>query len=727
MPRQKLPVNFCAIASRLDGKSMSTRRFPFRNKKKQPPQSRSQVPSKGHKPTPAPPRGPRVEVEGVLQLKGHFGFVLSEDPKTGDVMVNGPSLKMAMNGDRVRARVTGQEPSTQAGAPGRRSGEIIEVLTHAHQTVVGVFRRMGNLPVVVPEDEGPWVHLSDLKSFVPHVGDIVTARIETWATAQRAATAVLSEVLGPRDAAGVDMQILIRKHELPDAFAPEVIAEAERWGSEVPDTAWQGRENFFNQRVFTIDGADAKDFDDAVHIERLPDGGWRLGVHIADVAEYVQPGSALDVSAYERGTSVYLSGTVIPMLPFPLSDNLCSLRPDVVRLTLSCVMEIDPSGNIGQARILESAIRSARRFTYDEVETVLRGGTVERVTPEIVADVHEMEKLATLLRRRRFGRGSLDFDFPEPDVVTGLDGKPTDIRKRERLESHRLIEDFMLAANESVARHMQHHPFIYRIHETPDPAKMEKLQKALQLMGLQTPRHLDTAQPAVLQHVIQASEGTPLQATVHLMVLRSLKQAVYSPVNKGHFGLASSCYTHFTSPIRRYPDLIVHRIVKQGLRGTFNGGYWKQQLPAIASHTSRRERIAVDAEREYLDVQKVRLMESRVGDTFDGVVSSVTNFGIFIQLNEFFVEGLVHITRLGQDYFLYDESRMTLRGRRSNRVFAMGQKVKVQLAAANVLKRQLDFELLSSETVRGPQASQTKQEPHKGRHRKHRGPKDRRR
>jgi ribonuclease R len=312
----------------------------------------------------------------------------------------------------------------------------------------------------------------------------------------------------------------------------------------------------------------------------------------------------------------------------------------------------------------------------------------------VAADVREMHVLARLLRKKRFARGSLDFDFPEPEVVVGLDGKPLDIRRRERLESHRLIEDFMLAANEAVARHMKSHPFLYRIHETPDPAKMAKLQKSLEALGLHGLRHLNATDPSALQKVIRASQGTPSQAMVHVMVLRSLKRAVYSAVNKGHYGLASACYTHFTSPIRRYPDLLVHRMIKDRLQGRSREAHWKKELPALAAHASRRERLAVDAEREYLDLQKVRLMEPRVGETFTGAISSVTNFGFFVQLDEFFVEGLVHVTTLGKDYFIFDEPRMELRGRRSGRRFFMGQKVKVRLAAANPLKHQLDFQLI---------------------------------
>lgn len=676
----------------------------FRNKKKHNPLPRSQAsfstrhaPPATHHPKPLSKREAEI-VEGIYQSKGKFGFVLAENPKLGDVMIQGPTARLAMSGDRVRARVTsGPEEA-------RRSGEMTDVLVRSRETMVGAFRRMGNLPVLVPDDDGPMVHLTDLKSLVPHVGDIVTAKILTWPTGKDAATGALVEILGPRDAPGVDLRTLIRKYELPDAFPPEVAREADAYGHDVPDSTWQGRRTFFDRRVFTIDGADAKDFDDAVSLEPLPHG-WRLGVHIADVAHYVKEGSGLDAEAYRRGTSVYLTGTVIPMLPFPLSDNLCSLRPDRVRLTLSCVMDIDKDGHVSATQVFESAIKSAKRFTYEEVEAILKGETPGNVTSEIVADVREMGVLARLLRAKRFGRGSLDFDFPEPEVVTGLDGRPLDIRKRGRLESHRLIEDFMLAANEAIARYMSSTPFLYRIHETPDPAKLQKLTATLGQLGLRIPRHINPEHPSALQTVIKASERTPLQPIVHLMVLRSLKQAVYSPANKGHYGLASECYTHFTSPIRRYPDLIVHRIVKERLHHALKSTHWKNALHGICTHTSRRERWAVDAEREYLDIQKVRLMEPRVGETFTGTVSSVTAFGFFVQLKEFFVEGLVHVTSLGNDYFIYDEARMTLKGRKSGRVFSMGQPVTIRLAAANILKHQLDFQLISADKAPTPAPS----------------------
>lgn len=584
-----------------------------------------------------------------------------------------------MDGDRVRVRVTSRPTEL------RRSGAIVSVLTRAHETVVGSFQRQGNRAVVISDDGNSVVQLLDMGKFSPRVNDMAVARITRWPTEGKGAAGILTEVLGPRDKPGVEFQTVVRKYELPKDFSVEAENEAAAFGEAVPESAWKNskRETFFDRRVFTIDGADAKDFDDAVSIEPLKDG-WRLGVHIADVAQYVRPDTTLDKEAYERGTSVYFTGSVIPMLPFPLSDGLCSLRPDVVRLTLSCVMDIHHDGRVGHYRVVESAIKSAKRFTYEQVQDVLNGNTLPGLDPDVAADVRTMGELARLLRRKRFGRGSLDFDFPEPKVSIDAEGRPIDIRPRERLESHKLIEEFMLLANETVARYMGAQPFLYRIHETPDPARIEKLKKALDALGVKM---------GSISEVLKTTENTPMQAIVHLLVLRSLKQAVYSPQNRGHFGLASECYTHFTSPIRRYPDLTVHRLIKERLHGINRKTYWEDQLTPLTAHCSKRERVAVEAEREFMDIQKTRLMQPHVGKIFDGVVSSVTNFGFFVQLDRYFVEGLVHVTGLGNDYFVFDENRMTLTGRRTGRVFSLGLKVRVRIAAANVLKHQLDFDI----------------------------------
>ncbi len=684
----------------------------FHSKKKFSPQARShtrRLPPSTH-PLPSSQSGPQVYVEGILQVKGKVGFILSEDSKLGDVLIQGPSLKLAMEGDRVRAHVL------STGADGRRMGVITAVLVRARDTVVGTFKRFGNM-AAVSLDADAIVRILDMGKLSPKVGDVIVVRITRWPTSKEAPAGVLTEILGSRNTPGVDLDEVIRRYDLPQKFTEEVQSEAAAFGSEVPESMWKdpSRELFFDRRLFTIDGADAKDFDDAVSLEPITDG-WRLGVHIADVAQYVKPESSLDKEAYRRGTSVYFPGSVLPMLPFPLSDGLCSLRPDCVRLTLSCLMDIDQEGRVKNYRIVESAIKSSKRFTYEEVEEILKGTNPPNLDPLVIKDVRDMGTLARLLRKKRLERGSLDFDFPEPNVVLDPHGRPIDIHRKDRLEAHRLIEDFMLLANETVARHMQGRPFLYRIHETPDPTRVEKLFKTLDAIGLVVPKNRDTTHPSAFRAILAAAEGKPIQQMVHMSILRSLKQAIYSPVDKGHYGLASESYTHFTSPIRRYPDLIVHRLLKERIHNVQRAEYWSQKLSSICEHTSKRERVAVEAEREFMDVQKVRLMEPHVGETFSGVISGVTNFGFFVELDTYFIQGLVHVTNLGSDYYVFDENRQTLSGRRNGHTFAMGQKVKVQLASANVLKRQIDFQLVS-ESPR-PRQQDSKPQKHFHRHKR---------
>ncbi len=490
---------------------------------------------------------------------------------------------------------------------------------------------------------------------------------------------------------------LLKKHALSVEFPATVQSKSTSFGLEVPQSSWQKRETFFHVPVFTIDGPDAKDFDDAVSLESRSNGGWRLGVHIADASHYVAEGSVLDKEAFKRGTSVYLLNTVVPMLPCSLSAGLCSLRPHVVRLTLSCVMDLDTQGRVVSYRIMESAIRSAKRFTYDDVDAILKGKGNGGASPAIANTVNAMGKVARVLRHAREKRGALDFDAPEPVVVFDKIGQPVHVRKQERLESHRLIEEFMLLANETVAKDMRAYPFLYRVHDKPDKQRISKLEEMLKSVGMTVPKELLHGRVSALQSVLASAKGLPIQPMVQMMVMRTLNQAVYSSANIGHFGLASPCYTHFTSPIRRYPDLIVHRILKERLRGVLNGkrhAYWKTRLPKIALWSSARERAAVDAEREYTDQKKVQVMEKHVGDIFNGIVTGVTGFGFFVQLNDIFVEGLVHVSNIGGDYYVFDKVRSQLRGRRTGRVFRMGTHVRVQVAAARSMKKQLDFELL---------------------------------
>lgn len=639
--------------------------------------------AKGGRPAPS---GEAQFVEGSLQKKPRFGFVLSETPGKPDLFVSGPSLAWAMNGDRVRARV--------ARGGDRPEGEIVAVLQRKRSTLAGVFQA-GPRPRLVPEEGGDPLALEDLAGLKPENGDLCVALVTRWPDASGPAAGTLLEILGRRNDPAADLKFLLRKHELPQDFPIDVEQEAASFGDEVPPSAWQGRRTFFDVPVFTIDGADAKDFDDAVSLEPRTGGGWRLGVHIADVAHYVREGSALDEEARLRGTSAYLTGAVIPMLPFPLSDNLCSLRPHVARLTLTCLMDIDDAGRVVHHEVFESVIRSARRFTYDEVEEVLQGRRVE-VSERVRQSVLEMGGLARRLRDIRFGRGSLDFDFPEPVIIVDDQGWPVDARRKERGESHRLIEEFMLLANETVARHMARGPFLYRVHDRPDPAKMETLQKTLKAVGVPVPPSIGAGRPAALRQVLESVKGKPVEPMVHTLTLRSLKQAVYSPENKGHFGLASEAYTHFTSPIRRYPDLLVHRLVKEKLHGRLTEerqSAWKSLLPGLTEDASRLERRAVEAEREFLALKRAQLMSRRLGDTFEAVVTGVAAFGVFVQPTAVFVEGLMALERLPRDQYDYDALRLQLRGRRTGRSFRLGQTVRVRLAGVNVEKRELDFAL----------------------------------
>jgi ribonuclease R len=605
-------------------------------------------------------------------VRGRFGFVLSEEPGTPDVYVGPETLRLAMDGDRVLVRVLpegsggGRAPAARGGGA-RRSGEILKVLQRARDTVVGVFQRLRGADVLMPEIGGEPVKVLDRGGLSPKEGELAVVKVTAWPDASRGAAGVLNEILGLRDEPGVDVKAIVRKYELPEAFPADVLQEARGFGDEVPEAALAGRTTYFHVPVFTIDGADAKDFDDAVSLEPAPSGGWRLGVHIADVAHYVREGGPLDEEAFRRGTSVYLVDRVVPMLPHQLSDDLCSLRPDRLRLTLSCVMDIDAEGRVTDARLLETAIKSARRFTYEEVEDILRGGDAPS-PPDVLRDVKAMGGLARLLREKRFRRGSLDFDFPEPQAFLDADGRPLDIRRRIRLESHRLIEEFMLLANETVAGLMKDFPFLYRVHEKPDKEKLGKMKDTLRAVGVAVPQGLEEGRSDALQKLLAAVEDLPVKPMVHTMVLRSMKQAVYSPQNAGHFGLASPLYTHFTSPIRRYPDLCVHRIVKQRLHNRLNlerQAQWKRSLPHVCARTSGRERLAQEAERESLDLKRVQLMRKRVGESFDGIVSGVTAFGFFVQLREVFVEGLVHVSNLRDDHYVYDELHARLMGRRT--------------------------------------------------------------
>jgi ribonuclease R len=500
----------------------------------------------------------------------------------------------------------------------------------------------------------------------------------------------------------VDVASIIHGHELPVEFPDEVEAEAAALHARgITAAELEGREDLRELLVFTIDPADAKDHDDALSIRALEDGTWEVGVHIADVSHYVRPGTALDLEALARGTSIYLVDRVIPMLPHALSSDLCSLRPGEDRLALSVLLTLDGEARVQRHRLVRAVIRSRHKLAYEQAQAVLDGGA--RIDVETDTALGQLVALSRALRRDRQERGSLDFDLPEARVILGSAGEPTDIQRVPRLESHRLIEDFMLLANETVARQgsAARAPFLYRIHEKPDEGRLEQLREFAGTLGYR----LGKGTPRDLQRLLVQAAGRPDEALLATVVLRSMKQARYSEQNAGHFGLAAHHYTHFTSPIRRYPDLVVHRLSGQRFIDRESGGPGNEALAEIARHSSERERVAVSAERDSVELKKVEFMQRHLGEEFDGTIGGVKAFGFFVLLDAFFVEGLVHVSSLADDYYLFLEDQYALVGENSRRRFRLGDRVRVRVAAVNLEERQIDFLLAAPPARRGGRTS----------------------
>ncbi len=618
-------------------------------------------------------RGKKGEqlIEGRLQHKGRFGFVLAEKPGMPDVYVSGDSLALAMDGDRVRARL-GPERG------GKRMGEIVEVVARARTTAVGFLRKAGKFWAVVPEgsDESQAIVAREFADgLVPEAGLLAAIKIDRWPSKDQVAAGTVMKVLGRAEEPKVRLEATLAAREIEAEFPEDAMAEANQLPLDPSPEHWAGRTELFDKIVFTIDGADAKDFDDAVSLDKLPGGKWRLGVHIASVADYIKRGTALDKEATRRATSVYLPGRVIPMLPPKLSDHLCSLRPDVPRLTLTCWLELDSNGQPGRVEVERTVIKSARRFTYEEVQDVLDGNPVERVTPAVKAVVLEMGVMAKKLTAARAARGALDFNTVEHYVKMDDQGRPLAVLKRQRLDSHRLIEEFMVAANEAVARTLSKHrvPFLRRLHEDPDPAKLAELQDELGKLGIRAKTSLVAHPVEGLQSLLRAAVGHPFEETANIQVIRSLKQAVYSPLPGGHFGLASKDYCHFTSPIRRYPDLVVHRAVAGLLTGKKGDHVQGVDLEGLAAHCSERERAAAEAERKAVDMARAAILGRSVGQEFDGVVVNVTGAGAFIALPE---SGAVGLWRGGNG--------------------TLGQRLRVKLTAVDEALGRIEFDVVRS-------------------------------
>jgi ribonuclease R len=652
-----------------------------------------------------------------------FGFVVADRPiddVKGDIYIAGSNLNQAMHGDRVVARI---ERVTDRGAEGR----ILRILERGASTVVGRYDEdESGLGFVVPFDRRLImdVQIASGDRLDAEPGDMVTVEITRWPTPARGPLGRIVDVLGAIDEPGVDTEIIIRKYGIPDQHSDEAVGEAKRLGTDVRDSDIRGRTDFRDLVTVTIDGEHARDFDDAITLERLDNGNYWLGVHIADVAHYVQEGSALDAEAYERGTSVYFPERAVHMFPAELATGLCSLNPKVDRLVQSCLMEIDRRGTVVRYELHDGVIHSDARMTYTDVNAILTGGDpeVKARCRDLVPLFELMRELFEVLNRRRHRRGSIDFDLKEPEIVLDDEGMVEEIVALERNVAHRLIEEFMLVANETVAQHLDDEqiPSLFRIHEKPDPMKVEEFEEFVSTLGYSLAAPPEDVRPRHFQKLVERMRGTPEEKPIAFLMLRTMQKARYDASNLGHFGLAAQSYTHFTSPIRRYPDLIVHRTLREGRHGRMDGDRKDalvDDLPEIARHTSERERRADDAERELVQWKKVRFMADKVGDEFEGYITGVAAFGLYIELIEHFVEGLVHVSTMADDYYRFVERSHLLRGENKGKIYRLGDRVRVQVIKVDMERRQVDLglsEILDavreSEANRGPRRSRAEPE-----------------
>ncbi len=655
----------------------------------------------------------------VGRLQTHpagYGFVTPERPLDagGDIYISNPHLNEAMHGDRVVVRIE------RIKEGGRAEGRIIRILERSNTWIVGRYDRDGEgMGYVVPFDRRV---LMDV--FVPpgqeggaSPGEMVTVELTRWPTSTRGAIGRVAQVLGNIDAPGVDTEIIIQKYGIRDAHPADAVAEAVQLGSAVSERDIRGRTDFRHVPTVTIDGEHARDFDDAITIEKLPNGHFWLGVHIADVSHYVQEGSALDREAYERGTSVYFPERAVHMFPSELATGLCSLNPHVDRLVQSCLMEVTRRGEVVRHEFHDGVINSDERMTYTAVNGILtdRDPQLMKQYAPLVPMFEQMRELFQILNDARRRRGSIDFDLNEAEVIIDEGGVVEAIIALQRNVAHRLIEEFMLLANETVASYLeaQSAPALYRIHEEPDLLKVAKFEEFISGFGYSLAAPPSALRPRHFQKLIERIHGKPEEKPIAFLMLRTMQKARYAPENLGHFGLAAPSYTHFTSPIRRYPDLVVHRALRAARHELLNEETreeWNEELPEIARHTSEMERRADDAERELLQWKKVKFMADKVGDEFEGYVTGVAAFGLFIELIEHFVEGMVHVSTMADDYYRFVEGAHLLRGENTQKVYRLGDKVKVQVIRVNMEVRQVDLGLVEilervRDGERGPRRS----------------------
>ncbi|MFJ7848164.1 ribonuclease R [Peribacillus sp. NPDC097206] len=641
------------------------------------------------------------------KLTGHakgFAFVTPEDnPGMDDIFIPPNETGTAMHGDIVMVRVSSETSGS------RQEGTVIRILERGIKQVVGTYSESKSFGFVIPDDKkiANDIFIPQHASHGAVEGHKVVVKLTSYPEGRVSAEGEVIEILGHKNDPGVDILSVIHKYGLPMEFPEDVMEQANAVSDTIKESEIGNRRDLRNEVLVTIDGADAKDLDDAVGVTKLENGNYKLGVHIADVSHYVTEGSPIDKEALERGTSVYLVDRVIPMIPHRLSNGICSLNPQVDRFTLSCEMEITPDGEVVLHDIFDSVIKTTERMTYGNVNKILVEKDEEQMEryESLVPMFQNMEQLAAILRKKRMNRGAIDFDFSEARVIVDEEGHPTDVVLRERSVAEKLIEEFMLAANETVAEHFNRLdvPFIYRIHEDPKPEKLQRFFEFITNFGYIVRGSANDVHPKALQDIIEAVAGKPEETVISTVMLRSMQQAKYDPESLGHFGLSAEFYTHFTSPIRRYPDLIVHRLIRTYLiKGKLDEATkekWNAILPDIADHTSKRERRSVDAERETDDLKKAEYMLDKIGEEYTGIIGSVTNFGMFVELPNT-IEGLVHVSFMTDDYYRFDERQLAMIGERTGKVFRIGDEIDIRVSNVNKEERAIDFEIIGMKVSR---------------------------
>lgn len=630
-------------------------------------------------------------IAGTLDLKERgFGFVIPKDPSLNDIFIPKEFIGDAMNRDIVLVHLR------QRKAGLRQEGQIKRILDRNYTHVIGIMEYRNGMGFIIPDDKTIKQHVivkrnnqNGAKKF-----DMVRAEIINYSFRGKIECSVI-EVLGNKNDAGVDTLSKVLKHGVDPLFPPLVLEEANSF-TDVSQEDKVGRKDLTNEKIITIDGDDSKDFDDAVNVHKLANGNYHLGVHIADVSHYVQKDSLLDIEAYDRGTSVYMPGRVVPMLPERLSNGICSLRPDEERLTVSCDMEIDNTGKVVKYTIYPSVIKSYKRMTYSKINNIFMGDVaLSEEHVDLIEMFYDMRNLAKVLNKKRSKSGSINFETEESYIKIGEDGRVKDITIRERGISENIIEEFMLKANQVVAEHIYwlNLPFIYRTHEKPKEEKLQRLLRMSSALGYSVKAKTEISN-LELQKLLERVKGKEVEKGINLLVLRSMQKAVYSEQSLGHYGLNFKFYTHFTSPIRRYPDLIVHRLLREYLFDSKQSldviNYYGTHMKDIATHVSETERRAVVIEREVVDMKKAEYITKYINKEFDGMINSITSFGIYVSLANT-VEGLVHISALRDDYYIFDEDLMTLTGERRKKVYRVGDSVRIKVMKTNISEGEVDF------------------------------------